>query len=100
MKLLQHTVKFSNPLSQRTRWTNFFTFAATHTFGGRKIFRRIKFNRTNFFATSASNTFIGGKVELVAAVFVEQTVNRAEWTHYAAKKSVGDNAPCNHGEQD
>ena len=70
------------------RRANFFATLATNAFNGIKFLSRVKVKRTNIFATPATNTFILRELYLAETVFVKQTVNRAEWTHYAAKKSV------------
>ena len=82
------------------RRTNLFAQPATNALGGVKIFGRVKIERTNFSATPALDALILREVYLVETVLVKQAVNRAERTHCAAKESVNQNAPDNHGNQD
>ena len=79
---------------------NFLATLATDTFSGIKILNRVEVERTNIFTTPAINAPILREFYLRETVLVEQTVNRAERTHYAAKKSVDKNAPDNHGDKD
>lgn len=74
------------------RRANLFATLTADAFGGIKLLSRVKGKRTNAFATPATNAFILRELYLIETVLVEQAVNRAEWTHHAAKKSVDKDA--------
>lgn len=82
------------------RRANLLAQPATNALGGVEIFSRIEIEQTNFFATPALDALILREIYLIETVLVKQAVNRAERTHCAAKESVNQNAPDNHGNQD